>query len=439
MIMGMLSKLITKTLAAAAVLAWSMSHALASTQLDQLEALLAKQREQQAQLGQLLKQTQAEVGRGPSWAMPVMPELGMQNVLFSAGALAAVLILCAMWWLWKNRMPASVAYRPVPEPYAKDAAFKTSAFKSSDYKDSSLTPAAFKVPLQDSSWAESWATATSPLGQKPSAELTATQYTAGEQPDISLDELESGFGASVMDFDLSDFDHIGSADPFIADPFTADTTMPGAQLQVPLTNTVVPASLELAPLTVADFELTAPIGVDSEEFTDSTAVFIAGEVDHRDSAFDLLKFDANGSAVQQNAPSVAAPKPRASAKIDSEVPSKYDELPAEVLRPVVTYIAPVVNANPGAAFAFPTDIEFSGSAFGQLQLNIPPAILPYPHALNDDDATFATQLDLAREFAALGQVDEAELLCQEVFTNGTEPMREYALYILTRLPEFKRK
>ncbi len=458
----MFKKPIPKALAATGALAWSMGNALANTQLDQLEVLLAKQREQQAQLGQLLKQTQAEVGSGPSWAMPAMPELGMQNVLLSAGALTTVLIFCAMWWLWKNRMPNSVAYRPVPEPYVKESAlsaleanesaFKTSAFKSSDYKNSlsallprsaspSLSPTAFKIPLQDSSWTESWATATSPLAgdaHKQPAQESASQHPTGAQPDISLDELESGFSPSVMDFDLSDFDHLESDDPF-----TLDATAQDAQSDVTLATMVVPSSPaaipELAPLTVADFELIVPIEPDSEDFTDSTAVFIAGEVDHRDSAFDLLKFDANAQLVQQNPQGVATPRPRASAKIDSEVPSKYDELPTDALRPVVAYIAPVVNSNSAGVPTFSSDMAFSSSAFGQLQTNTPPAILPYPLPLSDDDAPFATELDLAREFAGLGQVDEAELLCQEVFTNGTEPMREYALYILTRLPEFKRK
>lgn len=436
----MIRKPIFARLAAASALAWPMA-AWANAQLDQLEALLAKQREQQAQLGQLLKQTQAEVGRGPSWSMPGLPELSMQSALLSAGAVATVLICGAMLWLWKNRMPSSVAYRPTPEPYfkesgyidsdlanldAKDATgnvkeFKTSAFKASGYKDSAFkTPlaAGFSLPAQDSSWTESWATVTMPQTM-PSANPFEVPYTPGAQPDISLDELESGFGVPVMDFDLSDFDDISSPDVVLAD-------------------IVLPAKPKLAPLTVADFEL-APVEPDSEDFSDSGAVFIAGEVDHRESAFDLLKFDPKTSAAQPATPAVSVatvPKPRALTKIDSEMPSRFDPLATQPLRPAVAYVVPVVNHVPTVGLS---DSGFTGSAFGQLQPNVPSGILPYPHAISDDDAPYATQLQLAREFAEMGQVDEAELLCQEVFTNGTEPMREYALYILTRLPEYKRK
>jgi FimV-like protein len=467
MMHAMLRQPIFARLAALCTLAWPMGAALANTQLDQIEVLVAKQRAQQEQLGQLLKITQAEAGRDASWAMPAMPELATQSVLLSVAAVAAVIMICTMLWLWKNRMPASVAYRPVPEPRVKESAFsglqtqdsafktsafktsafKTSAFKNSSFKDALPEPAAFKTSLQDSSWTESWAADTSPLAgdaqksKAPAPDPTpASEFSAGEQPDISLDDLESGFAPSVMDFDLSDFDHIASDEPFATDA-TAQNSQPDVSLpnsQEPASPVAVP---ELAPLTEADFELMLPIEPDSEDFTDSTAVFIAGEVDHRESAFDLLKFDTNAPAVGQNVPVAAGPIPRASGKIDSEVPSKYDQLPAQTLRPEVAYIAPIVKSNSPAAFSSESaaDIEFSGSAFGQLQHPVPDAILPYPHPLDDDDAPFATQLDLARECAELGQIDEAEQLCQEVFTNGTEPMREYALYILTRLPEFKRK
>lgn len=457
-------------LAAICLATWPMGFVWANDQLDQIEVMLAKQRAQQQQLGQLIKQAQDEAGRGPSWSVPTLPELTMQSVALSAAVVAVVVVGAAMLWLWKNRMPSSVAYRPVPEPYFKESAYKPSGFKDSGYVDSAVSgldaldaaektsafkpsafktsgykdsfakdssakdfltrPAGFRESLQDSSWSESWAADTSPLSAPaaPSANLSGTSSpspivdapTPSVQPDISLDDLESGFGAPVMDFDLSDFDQISSP----ASAAFTDIVVPAAPL---------PAALE--PLTVADFDL-VPIQADSEDFTDSTAVFIAGEVDHRDSAFDLLKFDPAAPFVQPQLPDAGNMKPRASVKIDSEVPSKYDELKPEPLRHAVAYVAPTDSYRGSKP---PPDSGFTGSAFGQLQLETPPEILPYPHELSDDDATFATQLDLAREFAELGQTDEAELLCQEVFTNGTEAMREYALYILTRLPEFKRK
>lgn len=497
MMHAMLPKTYFARLAAVCTAAWPMGVVWANDQLDQIEVMLAKQRAQQQQLGQLIKQAQDEAGHGPSWSVPTLPELTMQSVMLSAALIAVVLMGAAMLWLWKNRMPSSVAYRPVPEPYFKESAykpsgykdsgyvdsavsgldvldtaektsaFKPSAFKTSGYKDSgykdssakdfSTRPAGFRESLQDSSWSESWAADTSPLSAPaaPSASLSATSSpspivdapTPSVQPDISLDDLESGFGAPVMDFDLSDFDHISSPapaehDPFTADPFVAPSIENPAGTSGPasaaFTDIVVPATpapAALAPLTVADFDL-VPIQVDSEDFTDSTAVFIAGEVDHRDSAFDLLKFDPAAPFMQPQLPDAGNMKPRASVKIDSEVPSKYDDLKPEPLRHAVAYVAPADSYRGSKP---PPDSGFTGSAFGQFQLETPPEILPYPHELSDDDATFATQLDLAREFAELGQTDEAELLCQEVFTNGTEAMREYALYILTRLPEFKRK
>lgn len=457
-------------LAAICLATWPMGFVWANDQLDQIEVMLAKQRAQQQQLGQLIKQAQDEAGRGPSWSVPTLPELTMQSVALSAAVVAVVVMGAAMLWMWKNRMPSSVAYRPVPEPYFKESAYKPSGYKDSGYVDSAVSgldaldaaektsafkpsafktsgykysfakdssakdfltrPAGFRESLQDSSWSESWAADTSPLSAPaaPSANLSATSSPSpivdapspSVQPDISLDDLESGFGAPVMDFDLSDFDQISSP----ASAAFTDIVVPAALL---------PAALE--PLTVADFDL-VPIQADSEDFTDSTAVFIAGEVDHRDSAFDLLKFDPAAPFVQPQLPDAGNMKPRASVKIDSEVPSKYDELKPEPLRHAVAYVAPTDSYRGSKP---PPDSGFTGSAFGQLQLETPPEILPYPHELSDDDATFATQLDLAREFAELGQTDEAELLCQEVFTNGTEAMREYALYILTRLPEFKRK
>ena len=212
-------------LAAACLAVWPMGVVWATDQLDQIEVMLAKQRAQQQQLGQLLKLTQDEVGRGPSWSAPALPELTMQSVLLSAGVVAVVLMCAAMLWLWKNRMPSSVAYRPVPEPYFKESAykpsgykdsgyvdsavsgldalevaektsaFKTSAFKTSGYKDSSnkdsaakdfsTRPAGFRASLQDSSWSESWASDTSPL---------TARAAPSAAPSVSLPAAADGHG-----------------------------------------------------------------------------------------------------------------------------------------------------------------------------------------------------------------------------------------------------
>ncbi len=93
----------------------------------------------------------------------------------------------------------------------------------------------------------------------------------------------------------------------------------------------------------------------------------------------------------------------------------------------------------------PTPEQVLGSAFAPLpeltfdlaQPTAPRAPIDYLAQLTDDDAQWTVQLQLAQEMADLGQTEDAQALCQEAFVKGSENIRDIALQIMTRLPDFK--
>jgi hypothetical protein len=93
----------------------------------------------------------------------------------------------------------------------------------------------------------------------------------------------------------------------------------------------------------------------------------------------------------------------------------------------------------------PTPEQVLASAFAPLpdppwDVAVPAALrapIVYPAQLTDEDAQWTVQLQLAQEMADLGQTEDVQALCQEVFVKGSEAMQGVALQILTQLPNAK--
>lgn len=423
------------------------------SQLDQLESMLAKQRELQTQLGKALKDTRAEVGYSPSLSFS-MPQINMQNALMGSAVVASALMFSAMLWVWKTRQASNPVVRRSPAPILKESAFAPPG-RQPTTQDSGFAPVAAPA-ARVAAPALRPSASFSPALPVAAAALSAQAY---EPPDILLDDEPtdsqptpeySGFSLteppaldaaldfedSQVDFDLSDFDH--GDDDFLNQP------LPSLSVPVEPPRPQLMPMLDMQPDAVRPYAVEPSSSALPEHADDEPmAVFVEGQVQLTDTAHDMLEWDLDQPAAPVAAvPTPSAPTLRTTGKVDSEVPSQFDTLQEPVLPPAVPFIAPVAHMGkhssaklaPADAASPPFEPQVDAHNTGQDT----PLILPYEFELSEDDAQWAAELDLAIELAQLGQLDESESICQEVFTLGTEPMREYALYIMTCLPQFKR-
>lgn len=94
----------------------------------------------------------------------------------------------------------------------------------------------------------------------------------------------------------------------------------------------------------------------------------------------------------------------------------------------------------------PAPVHVLASAFAPppaLALNLDvsdqsPVPVIFPAQLAYDDAQWAVQLHLAQEMADLGQAEDAQAICQEVYVKGSKSMQIVAMQIMNRLPNFRR-